>query len=384
MASKRTICVVSGGRADYGLLKPVMNAIKDSNDFLLQVVVTGSHLSSEYGNTWKVVEADGFHINSKIEILSDGDAALDTAIAMARALEGAARVLSELKPDLVLVLGDRYEILAVVNASLILRLPVAHLCGGDVTEGAFDESIRHSITKCSHLHFATNEQSAGRIKQMGENPDYVFNVGSSGLDNIVDKQDWVTRQEWQESIGLGQYDKNILITFHPATLDSQSSLVQFHEIVSALSLFNDTGLIITGTNSDTEGRQLMDAAKEFAGRMPNAVFLVSLGMERYLNTMHYVDVVVGNSSSGLYEAPSFNVPTVNIGSRQEGRLQASSVINCAANSSEIKHSIQQALNLKLTNVVNPYGDGKTAPRIVSALSSIDDFSLLLKKPFFEL
>lgn len=382
---KRKICVVSGGRADYGLLKPVMSSIKESEEFELQIIVTGSHLSEKFGNTYQVVETDGFLIDKKISILQASDTAVDVAMSMGVMVSEAAKSLIDLSPDLVLVLGDRYEILAAVNAALIMNIPVAHICGGDVTEGAFDESIRHSITKCSHIHFVTNEDSVRRVRQMGENPDYIFNVGSPGLDNIMQKNDWMSQEEWLKAVDLkSSYRRYFLVTFHPVTLDKEPSNVQFESVLDALSTYKDVGIIITGSNADTEGRTLMNAAIEFSNNRDNVVFHVSLGMERYLNTMRHVDVVIGNSSSGLYEAPSFNAPTVNIGNRQKGRLQASSVINCEADKVQITASIEKALSMDLNDVKNPYGDGKASARIVAYLEKIKDFKSLLQKPFFEL
>jgi UDP-hydrolysing UDP-N-acetyl-D-glucosamine 2-epimerase len=381
--NKRKICVISGGRADYGLLKPVMQEIKNSPLLELQVIATGSHLTTSFGYTLGAFSEDNFKVDKAVDILSENDdGAISIANSMGKAIIEFAHALSDLKPDLILVLGDRYEILSAVNTALILRIPVAHLCGGDVTEGAFDESIRHSITKCSHLHFVTNKESAQRIIQLGENPNHVFDVGSPGLDNIVHKSDWMSKDNWMSSVGIGRYKKYMLVTFHPATLEQDSPLLQLDALLSVLEGYKDMGIIITGSNADTDGKRISEAARGFAEKHDNVVFHMSLGQERYLNTLKYVNLVVGNSSSGLYETPSFGIPTVNIGTRQKGRLKASSIIDCSPQKKDIKTAIEKALTSDFRDTTNPYGDGNSSLKIAHELEKITDFSSLLTKPFF--
>lgn len=379
--ARRKVCVVTGSRAEYGLLYFVMKGIAEDDALELQVVATGMHLSPEFGLTYRVIEEDGFKIDAKVEMLLSSDSPVGIAKSIGLGVIGFAEVLDRLRPDLLLVLGDRFEILAAVQAALVMRMPVAHIAGGDTTEGAFDEAIRHSITKMSHLHFVTNEQAAARVRQLGEDPGHIFNVGSPGLDQIK-RLTLLERDELARSLEFRFRPRNILVTFHPVTLETQSAESQFRELLTALeSLGEEVGIIITKPNADTDGRVLIRMIDEFAASHPNAKGYTSLGQLRYLSVIAQVDAVVGNSSSGLYEVPSFRKPTVNIGDRQKGRLQAASVIDCAPKAADIASAISAAFQLDCSRAVNPYGDGESSPRIVEKLRECRDLGSLLKKHF---
>jgi UDP-hydrolysing UDP-N-acetyl-D-glucosamine 2-epimerase len=346
------------------------------------LAVTGQHLSDD-GHSLAAMGIDGFPPDHRVDMRlgdDDGDAAI--AAATGRCLAGFGAILAAVRPDLVLVLGDRYEIHAGVTAALLARVPVAHLCGGDVTEGAMDDSLRHSITKMSSLHFVTNAEAAARIVQLGEAPDHVFNVGSPGLDRIRDV-DLLDRETLFAQLGLAPRQRNLLVTFHPVTWATQSDR-QCRSMLDALSGFDDIGLIFTGSNADPGARAIDRMVEAFAASHPHAVFHRSLGSRCYFSALAAVDAVVGNSSSGLYEAPSFAVPTVNIGDRQARRPRAASVIDCAPATDAIAGAIHAALAMDCTAVVNPYGDGHAAERIVAALAAIDDPARLVRKSFRDL
>lgn len=381
--AKRKICIVTGSRAEYGLLCWLMKEIQADSALQLQIVATGMHLSPEFGLTYKAIEADGFVIDAKVEMLLSSDTAVGIAKSMGLGLIGFGDALARLQPDIMVVLGDRFEILAAAQAALVARIPIAHIAGGDTTEGAFDEAIRHSITKMSHLHFVTNEAAERRVRQLGENPDHIFNVGSPGLDSIA-RLNLLGREALQEALDFRLREKNLLVTFHPVTLETQTAEAQFRELLAALDgLGEEVGVIFTKPNADTDGRTIASQMDEFVATHPNARAYVSLGQLRYLSAMAQVDAVVGNSSSGLYEAPSFFKPTVNIGDRQKGRLQATSVINCMPTRIEIERAIVQALGSDCSGTVNPYGDGDSSIRIKDRLKQIDDPTTLLKKHFYD-
>jgi len=380
---KRKICIVTGSRAEYGLLCWLMKEIENDPDLTLQIIATGMHLSPEFGLTYKVIEEDGFRIDAKVVMLLSSDTPIGIAKSIGLGVIGFADALDRLRPDILVLLGDRYEILAAAQASLVARIPVAHIAGGDSTEGAYDEAIRHSITKMSHLHFVTNEEAARRVRQLGENPDRVYNVGSPGLDALK-RLKILGREELERDLGFRFKRKNLLITFHPATLDEEDPAGQFRELLTALEkLGPDVGLIFTKPNADTNGREVSRMIDDFVMKHPHARAYTSLGQLRYLSTIAQVDAVVGNSSSGLYEAPSFKKPTVNIGDRQQGRLQASSVINCRPEASEILRAINESFRKDCSGVVNPYGDGNSSTKIVMTLKQIADLRGLLKKHFHE-
>jgi UDP-N-acetylglucosamine 2-epimerase (non-hydrolysing)/GDP/UDP-N,N'-diacetylbacillosamine 2-epimerase (hydrolysing) len=382
--SKRKICVVTGSRADYGLLYWLMKDIQADMDLQLQIVVTGMHLSPEFGLTYQVIETDGFIIDAKVEMLLSSDTPVGIAKSMGLGVIGFADTLDHLRPDILVLLGDRYEILTAAQAAMVARIPIVHIAGGDVTEGAFDEAIRHSITKMAHLHFVTNETSARRVRQLGENPEHIFNVGSPGIDYIK-RMKLLGRSELEDALDFKFREKNLLITFHPVTLETQLAETQFQELLTALdSLGENFGIIFTKPNSDIDGRAIIRLMDNYAATHSNAKVYTSLGQARYLSAMSQVDAVVGNSSSGLYEAPSFGKPTVNIGDRQKGRLQAKSVINCRPETGAIAEAILQALASDCSDAVNPYGDGNSSIRIRDRLKQIIEPSSLLKKHFFDL
>ena len=336
----RKICVITGTRAEYGLLRWVMQGIKDDPDLTLQITVTGMHLSPEFGLTYQAIEQDGFQIDRKVEMLTSSDTPVGIAKSMGLGLIGFADALDELQPDLIVVLGDRFEIFAAVSAALVARIPVAHLHGGETTEGAFDEALRHSITKMSHLHFVAAEEYRKRVIQLGEYPDHVFNVGGLGIDNIL-KLNLLEKDELEKSLDFKLGKKNLLITFHPVTLEHGTSANQMVELLSALEKLEETHLIFTMPNSDTDGRVLFQMIVEFVSKHPHAKAFTSLGQLRYLSCIKYVDGVVGNSSSGLAEVPSFKKGTINIGDRQKGRLKAVSVIDCEPNKISINNTIHK-------------------------------------------
>lgn len=380
---QRKICVVTGTRAEYGLLYWLMKEIQTDEDLVLQIVVTGMHLSPEFGLTYQVIEVDGFFIDAKVEMLLSSDTPVGIAKSIGLGVIGFAEAFDRLQPDLLVVLGDRFEMLAAAQAALIAKIPLAHIAGGDVTEGAFDESIRHSITKMAHLHFVTNAQSAARVCQVGENPSHVFNVGNPGLD-YLSRTKFLSRAALESELDFVFGERNLLITFHPATLDAGSASEQFQQLLHALDqLGPSVGLIFTYPNADPQGRALITLLADYVAKRENAKAFTSLGQLRYLSLMAQVDAVVGNSSSGLYEAPSFKIPTVNIGDRQKGRLQAASVIDCEPNAASIVSAIHKAIHMDCSQAVNPYGDGNSSLRILSELKKHQDYQDLLQKKFFE-
>lgn len=380
----RRICVVSSSRADYSLLYWVMKGIKQTPGLTLQVAVTGMHLSPEFGLTVRVIEADGFPIDARVEGLLSSDTACGVTKSIGVTTIGFADALERLRPDILVILGDRFELLAAAQAALIARIPVAHIAGGDTTEGAYDEAIRHSITKMSHLHFVTNAQAQRRVLQMGEDPAYVFNFGSPGVDNIRHCR-LLDRAALEADLGIRFRARNLLVTFHPVTLDPQGSAEHMNELFDGLRGFGeDVGIIFTMPNADSDGRVIRSMIEGFvAESQGRAAAFESLGPTRYLSVMAQVDAVVGNSSSGLYEAPSFRKPTVNIGDRQRGRLRAESVIDCPTRASAIKEAIERAFTLDCSRVVNPYGDGYAAEKIVAKLLEVPDPRALLQKRFHD-
>jgi GDP/UDP-N,N'-diacetylbacillosamine 2-epimerase (hydrolysing) len=382
----RKICVITGTRAEYGLLRWVMQGIKDDPQLDLQIVATGMHLSPEFGLTYRAIEEDGFQIDRKVEALTSSDTAVGIAKSMGLGLIGFADALSELQPDLIVVLGDRFEIFAAVAAALVARIPVAHLHGGEKTEGAFDEALRHSITKMSHLHFVAAEEYRQRVIQLGEQPDHVFRVGGLGVD-AIQRLSLLSRAELEAALGFRLGSKNLLVTFHPVTLERATAEAQMAQLLAALAELEDTHLIFTFPNADTGGRALIGMVEQFVARHPNARAYASLGQLRYLSCVSHVDAVVGNSSSGLMEVPSFRKGTVNIGDRQRGRLQAASVINCEPNRQSIAAALKRlystGFQASLQEVRNPYGDGGASEKVVEILKH-HPLAALLKKTFHDL
>lgn len=382
----RKICIITGSRAEYGLLRWLMKGITDDPELDLLIIATGMHLSPEFGLTYKVIENDGFIINRKVEMLISSDSSIGIAKSIGLGMIGFADALSELKPDLIVVLGDRFEIFSAVAAAMVAKIPIAHLHGGEATEGLIDESIRHSITKMSHLHFVAAEPYRKRVIQLGENPERVFLVGGLGVDSIK-RFELLDRSTLETSLDFKFGKKNLLITFHPVTLDKYSAENQMGELLSVLADLKDTKLIFTLPNADTDGRILIKMVHDFVERHNNAKAYTSLGQLSYLSCLSQVDAVVGNSSSGLLEAPSFKIGTINIGDRQRGRLQADSVINCEPISVSIKSAFEKLYSHKFQNqlsaVINPYGDGGASDKIISLIKSIS-IDEIIKKRFYNL
>lgn len=383
---KRKICVATGTRAEYGLLYWLMKEIEADKDLELQIIVTGMHLSPEFGLTYKEIEKE-FKVDKKIEMLLSSDTSVGISKSMGLAQIGFAEAYEELKPDIVVVLGDRYEIFSAASAAMIAKIPIAHLHGGETTEGAFDEAIRHSITKMSHLHFSATDKYRNRVIQLGEDPSRVFNVGGMGIENIK-RLKLLGKKEFEESIDFKLNKKNILVTFHPVTLEKSTAKEQFRELLYAIDELQDTNIIFTKANSDTHGRVINKMIDEYiANNSYKSVGFTSLGQLRYLSALQFVDAVVGNSSSGLLEAPSFKIGTINIGDRQKGRIKANSVIDCEPSKESIKKAFEKLYSKEfqdsLQDTINPYGDGCASAKIVEVLKTLklDD---ILKKSFYDL
>lgn len=377
----KKICIVTGSRADYGLLRNLMKGVLASSILDLQIIVTGMHLSPEFGLTVNAIKEDGFHIDRRVEMLLSSDTSLGISKSMGVGLIGFADALEDLSPDLVVVLGDRFEIFVAATAAMVARIPIAHLHGGELTEGAFDDAIRHSITKMSHLHFVAAEEYRNRVIQLGEQPERVFLTGGLGIDNILNIK-LLERNELEQVLGIKFCARSLLITFHPVTLQCNASAAQLEELLSALEALEDTTLIFTMPNADVEGRGLINQIQHFCLSHSNASAYTSLGQLNYLSCIKHVDGVVGNSSSGLIEVPSFQKGTINIGDRQKGRLKASSIIDCDPNKLAISNAIailySDEFQFGLREVSNPYGSGGASQAIVKILEDKDFAGLLIK------
>ena len=385
--NRRKICVVTGTRADYGLLTPLLHELKNDNDLKLQLVVTGMHLSPEFGLTYKEIEKD-FQIDKKIEILLSSDSSIGISKAMGLANISFSEIYQELNPDIVVVLGDRFEIFSAVSTAMISRIPIAHLSGGELTEGAIDDSIRHAITKMSHLHFVATEEYRNRVIQLGENPDRVYNFGEAGLDNIKNLK-LMSKINFEKSINFTLNKKNLLITYHPTTLDSVSKVKKdFKKILDELDLLEETSLIFTKANSDEGGRVINTMIDDYVlENTKKAIAFTSLGQLRYLSALQYVDAVFGNTSSGIVEAPSFKIGTINIGDRQKGRTQSTSVINATNERESIRKAIQVLYSDKfhhmLKSTVNPYENENSSYNTKEILKNID-LEDIIKKSFWDI
>ncbi|MBN2282904.1 MAG: UDP-N-acetylglucosamine 2-epimerase (hydrolyzing) [Deltaproteobacteria bacterium] len=382
----RKICVVTGTRAEYGLLYWLMKEIQEDADLELQLIATGMHLSSEFGLTFRQIEKDGFEINKKIEMLLSSDTPAGISKSMGLGMIGFSDAYENLNPDIVVLLGDRFEIFSAAAAAMINRIPIAHLHGGEATEGAFDEAIRHSITKMSHIHFTATEEYRRRVIQLGESPGRVFNVGGLGIDNI-NKLKLMSREEFENSINFNLGSKNLMITFHPVTLEHATARKQFKNILDVLSELRDTHFIFTKPNADTEGRVLIEMIDDYVSKNShNATAFVNLGQLRYLSAMQFVDGVLGNSSSGFTEAPSLKIGTINIGDRQRGRIRADSIIDCNPTKEAILAAItrlySKEFQSKLKNVKNPYGEGGASKKIKGIIKETN-LTDILKKEFYD-
>jgi GDP/UDP-N,N'-diacetylbacillosamine 2-epimerase (hydrolysing) len=383
----RKICVITGTRAEFGLLYWTMKALQADDDVNLSICVTGMHLSPEFGLTYKKILEEGFIIHEKVETLLSSDTAVGISKSIGLGIISFSEIFERLNPDLVLVLGDRYEIFAACTAAMISRIPIAHCHGGEATEGLIDEAIRHSITKMSQIHFTSTEEYRSRVIQLGEQPKNVFNVSALGIENI-NKLKLLTKSEFEDSIKFKLNKINFLVTFHPVTLDNLSAEEQFKQLLIALDIFKDTNIIFTKPNSDTDGRVIIQLIDEYVkNNSHKAISFTSLGQLRYLSAIQFVDVVIGNSSSGLIEVPSFKKATINIGDRQQGRVKATSVIDCGTNSSDIKKAITKALSIefkeKLNSSINPYGNKNSSFEIAKVLKSIN-LNGIVKKRFYNI
>ena len=382
----RKICVVTGSRADYGLLRLVMKGIEAEPSLTLQIIATGMHLSPTFGLTYKEIEGDGFKIDQKVECLSSSDSPVAIAEATGKALAGCAKAFAELKPDLVLVLGDRFEIFAACSAALLARIPIAHLHGGELTAGAYDEAFRHSITKMASIHFVATEEYKKRVIQLGEDPSTVHLVGGLGVDAIKELK-LLSKDEIEQNLGIKFAKKSLLVTFHPATLEDQAPEEQICELLAALSDRPDVTLIFTMPNADTGGLEIMRQIRDFVGKNDNAYAFESLGQLNYLSCLAIVDGIVGNSSSGILEAPTLRVGTLNIGDRQLGRSQSASVINALVNKKSIENALQRLFSLDfkliLGTCTSPYGEGGASEKIPRILGDFN-FDKNLQKSFYDL
>lgn len=384
----RKVCVVTATRAEYGSLKHLLDCIKNDNYLKLQLIVTGTHLSPEFGMTIDQIINDGFEIDKKIEILLSSDTPVGISKSMGLLQISISEAFDDLQPDILLVQGDRYELLPVVSSANIARIPVAHLSGGEITEGAIDDMIRHSITKLSHIHFTTMKEYSNRVIQMGEEPSSVFTVGEISLDNIKTLS-LLTREQFESSIGRKLKMHNLLFTYHPETTESIEKIeTEIDEIIKGLDKLTNTLIIFTKANADVGGRLINKKLECYCNKNPEkSVLFDSLGQLRYFSALQYMDAVVGNSSSGLTEVPSFKIPTINIGNRQKGRVRGKSVIDTPPNAIKIQEALQKIYSTPFKEIlrdnINPYGNGNSTPLIIDILKKID-LTDLYKKKFFNI
>lgn len=383
------VCIVTATRAEYGLLRPLIEKVQLDNELELQLVVTGTHLSARYGNTVSEIEEDGFPIAARIDILSDNDDAMGMVRTVAAAAEGFGQFFEKNHQDIAVVLGDRYELLGICEAALLFKIPVVHISGGEITEGAIDDTVRHCITKMSTLHFPGCEAYRRRIIQLGEQPNLVFNYGDIGVENIM-MMDYMDKEELERSIGCMLAERYVCVTFHPATLDELSPEHQIEEVLNALDNFPELQMFFTGANADAGGKIINDRIQEFVKRHSNCYYYDSLGIRRFLSLLRGSEMIIGNSSSGIVEAPCFGIPTVNIGNRQKGRLRSDSIIDCAVECDDINRAIRLAstyeFKKKARMSVNPYGKGHTSEMIVKEIKKYlkDTGNRLLAKRFYDI
>jgi UDP-hydrolysing UDP-N-acetyl-D-glucosamine 2-epimerase len=382
----KNICFVTGTRAEYGLLQPLMKLFKESREYTLQIIVTGMHLSPEFGLTYTQIEKDGYEIDDKVEILLSSDTPAGVAKSTGLGFLAFPDSYSRLKPDLVVVLGDRYEIFAAAATAYFMHIPLAHLHGGETTEGAIDEGIRHAVSKMATLHFTSTQTHRKRVIQLGESPQRVYNVGAIGIDNIA-KLPLLSREDLATSIGHSLENPFFLITYHPVTLSSVSEEKQLRQLFEALDEFPDVTPIFTLPNSDSGGRSIIELIQSYAEKRSDARVFTSLGQLRYLSAVKEAAAVVGNSSSGIIEAPSLGTPTVNIGIRQKGRESAQSVLHCKESAQSIRTALEKTLTEEFQRTcktyTNPYGDGQTSDKIFTHIDENIE-SLALQKSFFDI
>lgn len=383
----KKVCVITGSRAEYGLLYGLMKEIQATPEFKLQVIVTGMHLSSEFGLTYLDIEKDGFIINRKVEMLLSSDSSSAISKSTGLGMIGFADAFNNLNPHLLIVLGDRYEIMAASIAAMFAKIPIAHIHGGETTQGAYDEAIRHSVTKMSWWHFVATEEYKKRVIQLGENPKRVFNVGGLGVESIRNAE-LLSKKELMANTGIEFSNRNLLVTYHPVTLEKETSQKSFQSLLDVLADFKNVYLIFTMPNADSDGRIIKKMINKFVeNHIANSISFISMGSINYLSTLQFVDGVIGNSSSGLLEAPSFKIGTINIGDRQGGRLQAKSVINCKPDKKSIYLAIKKLYSINfqkiLDKVENPYGDGHAIEKIINVLKK-EELPKNIKKIFFDL
>ncbi len=368
----RVIQIVTGSRAEYGILRNLIKKINLSKHFILKLVVTGSHLSEGFGNTISEIKADKFFIDKKIEMQIDTNSKVGVIKSIGLGLISLSEYIDESKPDLIIILGDRYEMLSVAISALISGVPIAHIHGGEVTKGAYDDSIRHAITKMSYIHFVAAEEYKRRLIQLGESPSRVFNIGSLGIDSIH-KIKFLKKEKLEKEINFSFGKKNILVTYHPTTLGMISSKEEIKEIIKALNQFEDISFIFTFPNADNSSNEIIKVIKDFCENRRNCIFIKSLGQLKYFSCISYVDCVLGNSSSGIIEVPSFNKATINIGSRQDGRLRAQSIIDCDVSSKSICEAIEKIYSVefrkKIVNTSNPYGNSGALEKLFEVLEN---------------
>lgn len=383
----KKICILTGTRAEYHLMYPVIKKIIQDPDLELDLIVTGAHLSSQYGYTYKAIEKDGIPIRVKIPILDENDSIIDMDNAIAKCIVGCSDHFKKEKPDLLLILGDRYELFGAVIPAMNQRIPIAHIHGGETTEGAIDEAIRHAISKCSYLHFTCCEAYRKRVIQLGENPNRVYNVGGLGVENIL-TQNLMTKEELEKDFSFS-LDYFALVTFHPVTLEKNTAIYQVKEMLDAFLEVENLNYVITKANADTGGNTINNVIDEYVSLHPERFYTEhSLGLIRYLSAMKYSQLVIGNSSSGILEAPSFHVPTINIGDRQKGRIQCKSILNCAPVKEEIIKTMSKGLSSQfkksIKNIKSPYGNGTTSQKIINIIKEHLNQGIILKKEFFDI
>lgn len=377
----RKVAVFTGTRAEYGLLYWLLKDIQADLDLELQLLVSAMHFSPEFGLTYKQIEKDGFEITEKVEMLLSSNTSVGTAKSIGLGVIGFADALDRMKPDLIIILGDRFEALAVAQTAMILRVPIAHIHGGEITEGAYDDAIRHAITKLSFIHFTSTPEHKKRVIQLGENPNRVFDVGAAGLDHLH-RSKLMTLEELSASLAFKIDKPYLLVTYHPVTLASEPATESFNNLLKVLDEYRDYQIILTYPNADDGGREIITLLEAYASNNSRRVLAIpSLGQLRYLSAVKYASAVVGNSSSGIIEVPSFKVPTINIGERQRGRMAANSVFHCDASTVGISTAIKEALDENLSNVVNPYGKGNASESILTQIKAAD---LSATKVFYDL
>ncbi|MBW3697598.1 UDP-N-acetylglucosamine 2-epimerase (hydrolyzing) [Vibrio sp. T187] len=384
----RKVCVVTATRAEYGALRCLLGEVQKDPELELQLISTGSHLSHEFGYTQSQIEDDGFKVIKKIEILLSSDSPVGVSKAMGLAQISFAEAFEELEPDILIIVGDRYELLPIVSAANIARIPVAHISGGELTEGAVDDQIRHAVTKLANVHFTAMEEYSNRVIQMGEQPSAVFTVGEIGLDNLLSMK-LLDKREFEDSIGRQLKKHNLLFTYHPVTSNSvEETISEFKAILSAFDRQDNTLIIFTKSNADVGGRAVNQLIDEYCDQNKDkAIVFSSLGQLRYLSALQFVDAVVGNSSSGIWEVPSFKTATINIGDRQKGRVIAENTININASTDELLVALNKVYSddftMRLANVKNPYGDGNSSGKVIDIIKSLD-LKALNRKKFYDI